>query len=191
MTTKAKKDETPEAPTDATIAAGNAQNAENVAAQNAEAAKVDVELAKERDKAAKLLASLEDQHAKMAAQMAELEAKQAELAQKLDQPNKRPATLKLRSTAFNPQKALDKLADIWPKDGPPVPVTVVAKTYRVTPTGKLGADMPIADVTNCSDQGDAKAAYAARMGRHVAVTVEEIGREEFTRATADPVSADA
>lgn len=198
---KQKQDETsegaePEAKTAATVADGNAQNAENVAKLRAEQAKDEEKAAKSREEAEKLLADLEARRAKLQAQERDLDAKMERLAQQLDQPKSRPATIKLRSKALNPHKALANIADIWPdKSLQPAPVAVVAKTYRVTPIGSAAPGMPIAEVSNCSDEGDAKAAYAmSQGGRHVAVEVEEISREEYTRpneATADPVSADA
>lgn len=201
MTTKAKKDEAtegaePEVKTAATVADGNAQNAENVAKLRAEQAKGEEADAKTRAEAEKLLADLEARRAKLQAQERELDAKMERLAQQLDQPKSRPATIKLRSKALEPRKALANLADIWPDKGQlPAPMVVVAKTYRVTPIGSAAPGMPIAEVSNCSDEGDAKAAYAmSQGGRHVAVEVEEIGREEYTRAneaTADPASTDA
>lgn len=201
MTTKAKKDETPEGAeperkTDAMVAEGNDQNAANVVAMRAEQAKDDEKAAKNREDAEKLMADLEARRQKLRQQEAELDAKLERLSQQLDQPKRRPARIKLRSTAFNPEKALAKLADIWPEDGTrPAPLSVAAKIYRVTPIGSAAAESPIAEVSNCTDEGDAKAAYArSQGGRHVAVEVVEIGREEYTgpeETTADPTSADA
>jgi hypothetical protein len=195
MTTPAKKEKTaegaePEVKTDSAVAEGNEQNAANVIAAIAESAKDDEAAAKDREKAEKDLAAIEERHAKLRAEMAKLEEKQAAIAQQLDRPSKQPATIKLRSTAFNPQKALAKLADIWPKDGTiATPLTVVGKIYRVTPIGKASSELPIAEVANCTDEGDAKAAYARATNRQVQLEVEEIGREEYTRPTADPAAA--
>lgn len=195
MNTKAKKDETaegaePEVKTSSAVAEGNAQNAENVAAAVEESAKADDKAAKDRDALAKRLDALEARNRKLEEEMAKVAEERAALAQQLDQPKRLPARIKLRSTALNPQKALAKIADIWPKETHvPAPSVVVGRIYRVTPLGSASAELPIAEIANCADEGDAKAAYARATNRHVAVEVEEIGREEYTRPTADPVAA--
>lgn len=156
--------------------------------------KVQAEAAPEVDNAklSERLEALEKQQQKLAEQQAKIDAERAALAQALDRPRSQPARIKLRSKAFDPQKALARLADIFPDDGTrQAPTSVTVKTYRVSPLGVGQNGLPIAEVSNCSDEGDAKAAYALATGRQVALEVEEIGRQEFTRATADPASAGA
>lgn len=180
----------PEAKNPAIVAAGNAQNAENTAAAAVERGKQESKAADDRTAAEKLLAKIEAERAEMNQKLAELDRKQSELAQRLDKPGKQPVTVKLRATALNPRKALAHLADIFPDDGQrPTPTAIVARIFRVKPIGSASAELPIAEVSNCSDEGDAIARYAQHTGRHAAVEVELIGQETYTEATADPASA--
>lgn len=189
----AKKNEVGAEPveqTDADIAKANAAAEKSRVAALEAQAEADAEAEKQRDKVAKQLAALEAKNQKLSEQLAETQAQQAELAQLLSQPGRIPATLKLRSTALNAERALEHIADIWPDDGTQeAPLAVVAKTYRVTPIGKNSANMPIAEVSNCSDEADAKAAYYQRVQGHPFVEIVLIDKQEYKRATADPASA--
>ena len=161
------------------------------AAKLREAAQSDALAASEAEKARlqkdlnDLLADRERLHARLD----KTDSILAELAQKLDRPKDAPATLRLVSQAFNPEKALDRLADIWPKDQTAlrqVPVFVNSKTCRVTPTGKNSDGLPIADVRLCSDEADAKAAYYLAIKREVPCKVDVISVEYHERKAIDP-----
>lgn len=77
--------------------------------------------------------------------------------------------------ALDVEKSAAHLLEIWPLDATRRPAArIIAKEFEVLPTGKaLKMGLPAALVRNCSDEGDAKAAYFRKLGLDpVATTVQ-------------------
>lgn len=167
----------------------------------------EIKAQEEADRAAsqaKGAADAEANRLKLEARLANLEQQAAESQQRADESAREvallrgqlgkpgdgaKATVKMVSHALDADKAHDRLRSIWPLSAkrmpPPEPMT--AKTFKVTPVGKLAAGMAPAIVENCADEGDAKAAFfkgREEKAYKVAVKVEPWGatRQALERA---------
>lgn len=125
------------------------------------------------------------------AQLAAMNERLSALAAQVNRPEAAPALLEIQNTSFDPVKAAERLADIWPKDDAlrPIPKAVTAYDYEVVPTGKKGTNRPKAIVRCCSDEGDAKAAYNRATGSEWPVRVNLVG--EYKPAGTDSAAANA
>ncbi len=136
--------------------------AEEEAARSKALASAQGEAEKDRQDLEKRLAKLEQQANESQRKADEAQAELSDLRSQLGKPGggEKPA-VKMRSEALDAEKAHARLRDIWPLTGRRFPPSepMVGKTFKVTPTGRLGSGMAPAIVENCSDEGDAKAAY--------------------------------
>jgi hypothetical protein len=127
--------------------------------------------------------SLESRLARLEEESAERDAEVVRLRQKLAEKTGSKEPILMRATAFNAEKSAKQIRDIWPRDSErlaeiyrsPMPL---GKTFLVTPTGTVGADMNPAIISNCADESDAKREYFAKTGavpHKVSVRVEPYG----------------
>jgi len=90
-----------------------------------------------------------------------------------------PAPRRIRSSAFDADRQVEKLAKIWSRDAPKndrPPTTLAAKSFKVRVTPVSGQEIDII-VDNCADESDAKRAAYAHLGIHprdAKATVERV-----------------
>ena len=143
-------------------AAGAAKEEKKPAATKATAAKAE----------AKPSASAEDLAAELHSvkrQLAQLIAQQNAAR---DNPNREeqifeadPDLKVIRSERLDCEKALEKIRKNWSRNSEaPMPTEVVGKAYQVTAGGAAGSKFPPLIVENCSDGGDALAAFYNNYG---------------------------
>ena len=90
-----------------------------------------------------------------------------------------PAPRRIRSSAFDVDRQVEKLAKIWSRDAPKndrPPTTLAAKSFKVRVTPVSGQEIDIM-VDNCADESDAKRAAYAHLGIHprdAKATVERV-----------------
>lgn len=155
-----------EAPTAAQPTRPPEKPAEGVKATEASKASAEAQRAADAAEAGELSAKYEKALAaldKQQGQIADLQKLVRELAAKQDKSPPLGALVELTATALNVDVAEATLLEVWPSDmreAGRVPKPVVAKTYRLDPIGTTkDRGLPPAVVSNCSDEGDARAVY--------------------------------